>query len=385
MNTLDKKIGIIGGGQLGKMMILEAKRLGFEVVTLDPTENCPSHSISDLHIVESFDDERAYRKLAAQVDVITYEFEHIHADFLETLENEGHKVYPTAKSLKVIQDKFSQKTVLKKSGIQMPEFIEVNQIDDIIKAGKKFGYPLMLKATTGGYDGKGNAVIRHEDDIEKQYRALGSGRIALMAEEFLDFKKEVSVLACRSLEGEIAIYPIGENLHVNSILDETIVPADLEESSRKKAMDMAHRVMEIFEGVGMFCTEMFVDDQGEIYLNEVAPRPHNSGHYTIEGTITSQYEQHIRAIVGLPLGSAKLISPIIMKNILGSGDVGPRVVKGVDKAYENPKVKVHIYGKEISKPGRKMGHLCALGPDIQALRKEVSQAFEHISITGGKE
>ncbi len=383
MNSL-KKIGIIGGGQLGKMMILDAKRLGVEVVTLDPAEKCPSHSISDKHIQASFHDEEAFKALAAEVDVITYEFEHIQADILEILENEGHLVYPTAKSLKIIQDKYTQKSTLQEAGIRMPEFIKVTNIDDLKLAGKQLGYPFMLKATIGGYDGKGNAVVKTESDIEEQYQMLGAGSVPLMAEKFLNFTKEISVLACRGISGEVAVYPVAENIHVNNILDETIVPAKLDRASEISAMKMAHKVMEIFEGVGMFCTEMFVDEVGEIYLNEVAPRPHNSGHYTIEGTLTSQYEQHIRAIVGLPLGDVRLRTPIVMKNILGTGEEGSTTITGIEKAYENPNVKVHIYGKTVSKPGRKMGHLTVIGDDIETIREEAKDAYKLIKIIGGK-
>ena len=384
MNFSNKKIGIIGGGQLGKMMILDAKRLGFEVVTLDPTDKCPSHSISDEHIVASFQNKEAYKELASKVDVITYEFEHINAEFLEVLEKEGHKVYPTAKSLKVIQDKYTQKSVLKDAGVLTPEFIKVNSIEDLKLAGKKFGYPFMLKATTGGYDGKGNAVVKKISDIEKKYNALGGSEVSLMAEKFLNFKKEISVLACRGIDGKIVIYPVAENIHINSILEETMVPAEIKRKNEIKAMEMARNVMEIFEGVGMFCTEMFVDENGEIYLNEVAPRPHNSGHYTIEATLTSQYEQHIRAIVGLPLGDVELISPVVMKNILGTQKEGKSIVKGIEKTYNNPRVKVHIYGKEISRPGRKMGHLTVIGDDIEKAREEARLASSNIKIVGGE-
>jgi len=383
MNPLNKKIGIIGGGQLGKMMILDAKRLGFEIVTLDPSEKCPSHSISDKHIQASFHDEEAFNALAKEVDVITYEFEHIHAEFLEALEKKGHNVYPTASSLKIIQDKYTQKSLLKKSGIPMPEFVSVETVEDLKQAGEAFGYPFMLKATTGGYDGKGNAVVKNVTDIEKEFRGLGAGKVSLMAEKFLNFTKEISVLACRGLNGDIVVYPVAENIHRDSILDETIIPAALDETSEKKAMEMAHDVMEIFEGVGMFCTEMFVDEDGEIYLNEVAPRPHNSGHYTIEGTLTSQYEQHIRAITGLPLGDVSLRSPIVMRNILGSGEEGPTVINGLEKVYENSNAKVHLYGKECSKPGRKMGHLIVIGNDIEHIRKEAQEALNNIEIIGG--
>ncbi len=385
MNPLEKRIGIIGGGQLGKMMVLDAKRLGFEIVTLDPTEDCPSHSISDEHIRASFQDEAAYRALADAVDVITYEFEHIDADLLSALETTGHAVYPTADSLKIIQDKFTQKSHVKAAGILTPAFMKVETMQDMELAGETYGFPYMLKATTGGYDGKGNAVVGGPEEIEMQFAALGAGKVGLMAEKFIDYDREISVLACRGLQGDIVVYPVAENIHSNSILDETLVPARMSAKSRDKAMDMAHEIMEIFEGVGMFCTEMFLDPSGEVYLNEVAPRPHNSGHYTIEATATSQYEQHIRAITGLPLGDVDLIRPVAMKNILGEGPVGPSQVLGVDKAYENPHVKVHVYGKKVSKPGRKMGHITATGETLEEARASVEEAYRLIRIQGGKE
>ncbi|MCL2354949.1 MAG: ATP-grasp domain-containing protein, partial [Oscillospiraceae bacterium] len=220
---LDKKIGIIGGGQLGKMMILEAKRLGFYVITLDPTPDCPSHSISDEHIVASLKDEEAIFELAKKVDVITYEIEHINADALVKLEEMGHKIYPTAKSLKIIQDKYTQKQTLKQTGVAVPRLMEVQTVEDILNAGKEFGYPMMLKARTGGYDGKGNAKIDSEADATKAYESLGAGQIKLMVEEFVPFVKEISVIACRGIDGKNVIYPVAENSHKNSILDVTVV------------------------------------------------------------------------------------------------------------------------------------------------------------------
>ena len=281
MKNIEKKIGIIGGGQLGKMMIQEAKKMGFYITVLDPTLKCPAHTLVDEHIGANFDDETAIRLLASKSDVITYEFEHIGADILETLENEGVKVYPTAKSLKIIQNKYSQKSLLLKNNIPMPEFTSVKIPNDIKNAGEKYGYPFLLKSCTGGYDGKGNFVIHNENEINEGFKALGSGKIPLMAEKFFPFTMEISVLACRGINGEIEVYPVAENIHHDNILFETRVPANISEETSKKAMELAKSVMEIFEGVGMFCVEMFVDKDGNVALNEVAPRPHNSGHYTI--------------------------------------------------------------------------------------------------------
>lgn len=237
MNCLSKKIGIIGGGQLGKkMMILDAKRLGFYVVTLDPVECCPSHSISDEHIVAAYDDADALRQLADKVDVITYEFEHIHVGILKQLEQEGYVIYPTVTSLAIIQNKFRQKTTLLKGQISVPKFQSIKTQQDIEEAGKRFGYPMMLKACTGGYDGKGNWVVKNKkNSIDEAYRQLGNGQIELMIEEFVPFVKEISVLACRGIDGHITIYPVGENIHEDSILDETRVPADITENCAKKS------------------------------------------------------------------------------------------------------------------------------------------------------
>lgn len=381
MNNLSKRIGIIGGGQLGKMMILDAKRLGFYVITLDPTLECPSHSVSDEHIVAAFDDEEAIKMLAEKVDVITYEFEHIGATALEKIEKDGHKVYPTVTSLKSIQNKFTQKTLLKEQNIPVPEFKQINSETELFDIGKSFSYPMMLKSCTGGYDGKGNAIIKNEASIKEAFQTLGKGSIPLMVEKFVSFKMEISVLACRGIDGDIVVYPVGQNIHVDSILDETIVPAPISKACTEKAMSLAHDVMEVFHGVGMFCVEMFVTENEEVLINEVAPRPHNSGHYTIEGCLTSQFEQHIRAITGLPFGDVTLRNPTVMRNLLGEiGEDGKTKVNGISEALGLPYTKVHIYGKEDVKPKRKMGHITVSAPTIEEARKEAEKAKAYIKI-----
>jgi len=362
MDIINKKIGIVGGGQLGKMMILEAKRLGLYTAVLDPVPDCPAHSISDLHIVGDLTDPSGYEELSRHVDVITYEWENISTDALESLENEGHKIYPSVNALKIIQNKNSQKTALKNNGIPVPHFKLVAGTDEIRDAGESgdFGYPLMLKTTTGGYDGKGNALIKSHADIESAFGQLGSGKKELMVEQYIDFEKEISVIACRGIDGEKVIYPVAENIHVNSILDTTIVPADIDRTVYEKATDITDKVMTVFEGVGTFCIEMFVTKPGDIYVNEVAPRPHNSGHYTIEACHANQFENHIRAITGLPFGDTSLMMPVVMVNLLGESD-GSAKLLGLPEAYRDPKVHVHIYGKSESKKGRKMGHYTVVG------------------------
>lgn len=374
-----KRIGIIGGGQLGKMMILDGKRLDTQFDILDPTEHCPAHSIADHHIVADFDDVDAIVKLAENVDVVTYEFEHISVPALRKLEAAGRKVYPSADTLAKIQNKLTQKEWLRKHGIAVPDFVKTDGPDDIRKAAEQFGYPIMLKSCTGGYDGKGNALIENEAGVEAGYEALGAGRLPLMAERCIDFEKEVSILACRSANGDMAVFPVAENRHKNSILDETTVPARISEATAAEAHQTARACLQAFDCVGMLCIELFVTREGHILVNELAPRPHNSGHYTIEGCYTSQFENHVRAILGLPLGNTALIRPTAMKNIIGDRD-GAAELRGLDQAYRLPNVKVHIYGKEEVHVGRKMGHITATGETLEEALEAVRKAHDAIQI-----
>ena len=377
---LNQKIGIIGGGQLGKMMIQEAKKLGLYITILDPTKDCPASSICDEHIVASFDDKDAIYSLANKSDVITYEFEHIDYKCLLELEEKGYKVYPSAKSLKIIQNKFTQKTKLKENNINIPDFHLVNNIEDIKNIAKEFSYPLILKSCTGGYDGKGNYVIKSEKDIEKGFNALNPNlNTQLMVERFVDFEMEVSVLACGSLNGDIKVYPVGNNIHIDNILHKTIVPANISEKSKDKALITAYEIIEIFNAVGMFCIEFFIKKDGDVLVNEIAPRPHNSGHYTIEGCVTSQFENHIRAILGLPLGSTSLLNPTVMINLLGEeGYKGDVLIDGVTDALNIENVAIHIYGKKQTVPKRKMGHLTCSMPSLTKAEENATKAYKHI-------
>jgi 5-(carboxyamino)imidazole ribonucleotide synthase len=372
------KIGIIGGGQLGKMMILDAKRLDYYFVILDPSRNCPAHSIADEHIVAGFDDIEGILNLASKVDVVTYEFEHINIEALRILEKNGHKVYPSSKTLYHIQNKFDQKKWLEKHNIPVPDFIKIDTVIDIRKAGDHFGYPLILKTCTGGYDGKGNAVIKDEEDVIRAYEVLGGGSLPLMVERFIPFEKEVSILVCQNTNGEVKVFPVAENVHKNSILDETTVPAVISSNTNEEAMDIAKKAITAFNCYGMLCIELFITKDGHVLVNELAPRPHNSGHYTIEGCYTSQYENHIRAILGQPLGDCSLIRPVAMKNIIGTMDKDANV-QGLEYAYQNPYVKIHLYGKEKVSIGRKMGHITATAPTLEEALEAVRYAHEKIN------
>ncbi len=272
--------------------------------------------------------------------------------------------------------------MLKENEIAVPEFIKVSGVANIKKAADKFSYPLMLKSCTGGYDGKGNAVIADESEIEEAFNKLGAGKNPLMVEEYIPFKKEISIIAGRGLNGDMVVYPIGENDHRNNILYETRVPADISNELKIKAEDFGREVLKIFSGVGIFCVEMFVTEDNELLVNEIAPRPHNSGHYTIEGCVTSQFEQHVRAITDLPLGDTTLLRPAVMRNILGSGKKGRARVDGLDSALKIKGAKVHIYDKKIARPERKMGHITVTADSPDTAAKRAFKASELIDIQG---
>ncbi|MCK8826876.1 5-(carboxyamino)imidazole ribonucleotide synthase [Natroniella acetigena] len=378
----NKRVGIIGGGQLGKMMILEAKKMDFEVIILDPSSDCPASSIADQQIVAQFDDQQAIKQLADKSDVVTYEFEHINVEILKQLEEQGYQIYPTPTSLEVIQDKYQQKKKLMAADIPAPEFKKVSTVEEIKEVASQLDYPIMLKSCIGGYDGKGNALISEEAEVESAYQELGAGQRSLMAERFVSFTKEISVIICRDIAGKRVVYPIAENEHQNSILIETKVPAQITEQVKERAVELARQVIDVFTGVGIFCIEMFTTENGEVLINEIAPRPHNSGHYSIEGCITSQFEQHIRAVTGLPLGPTTLLRPIVMRNLLGGKQEGQTAVDGIEEALRIPETKVHIYGKRESYYERKMGHLTVMADDIEQAAERASKAEGLIQVRG---
>ncbi|MBH1941801.1 5-(carboxyamino)imidazole ribonucleotide synthase [Mobilitalea sibirica] len=374
-NLLSKKVGIIGGGQLGKMMINEAAKMGIYTMILDPSIECPAGYLANDKIVAGFDDTKSLIKLAQKVDVLTCEFEHISTKALKTLEEKGHKVYPGSQVLSIIQNKFHQKKELQNHNIPIGDFMKVEGVDSIKIAGQQYGYPIMLKSSLGGYDGKGNYLIRNLEDIEAAYEKLQGDKNPLYVEKFIPFEKEISVLCCRSIDGEIVVYPVAENVHKDSILFETCVPAAITEKNEKDALDIAKRVCAVFKSVGIICVEMFLTKTGEILVNEVAPRPHNSGHYTIEGCVTSQFENHIRAVIGLPLGSTALIRPTVMRNILGEeGYQGQPYVQGVKETLKIEGLKLHIYGKTETKYQRKMGHLTVTAPSLEEAKIKAKEA-----------
>lgn len=373
------KIGIIGGGQLGKMITVEAKRMGYYVVILDPTPCSPAGQVADEQIIASFMDRNAIEKLAGDCDVITYEFEHIDADMLIDLEMEGYGIYPSGKSLKRIQDKYIQKTMLKDAGIPVPDFFTVNDKQDALKRIDAIGLPFILKTRSGGYDGKGNCVVKTKDEIEQALEKFKG--YALIAERFIDFERELSIIVARSLKNECAFYPIVENIHEDSILRLTRAPSNIDDAVGKRVRDIAAKVMEVLDDYGVFCIEMFLAKNGEIYINEIAPRPHNSGHYTIEACVTSQFEQLVRVITGMPLGSTEQRYPCVMVNILGSGAVeGQYSFEGIEDVLGEKDVHLHLYGKQSTGRMKKIGHITVLNKYLEVAEKKALKALKKIII-----
>ena len=346
-----KRLGIIGGGQLGMMITEAAKNLSeyiSEITVLDPTENCPAAQAGAKQIVGDFKDELAILKLAEQSDIITYEIESGNTDVLSKLKA---KIEPSPSTLGIIQDKFSQKTFLSENELPVSQFYEITSLVDLHEKIKELGLPVLLKLRRDAYDGRGNFKITSSDEIEKAYQHFD--RKSLMVEKFVNFKMEVSVIAARNTKGDIATYPLVENIHENNILKMTIAPARVSDDVIKDAGEIARKTMEVLKGAGVFGIEMFIDQDNEILINEIAPRVHNSGHHTLQSCKTSQFEQHLRAILGLELGSTDLIHKTVMCNILG-----PDGFEGKYKPVELEKDGVYLkmYRKSVSKPQRKLGH-----------------------------
>jgi 5-(carboxyamino)imidazole ribonucleotide synthase len=348
-------LGIIGGGQLGMMLTEAAKNLSdeiSEIIVLDPTEGCPASQVGAKQIVGDFKDESAIAELVSKSDILTYEIESGNSDVLKAMESRV-KINPSPETLRKIQDKLLQKTFLSENGLPVPEFVEVNSLDGLKQGIKKFGYPALLKTRRDAYDGRGNFKINSEEDLKKGYENFGNQ--AMMLEKFVDFKMEVSVIAARNTKGEIATYPLVENIHEENILRTTIAPARVSEKIIERAEQVAKKTMDVLKGAGVFGIEMFVTQDDEIVINEIAPRVHNSGHHTLQSSKTSQFEQHLRAILGLSLGSTELVHRAVMYNILG-----PKDFKGAYKPVTIPQqdgVFLKMYGKAESKPKRKLGHV----------------------------
>jgi 5-(carboxyamino)imidazole ribonucleotide synthase len=367
------RIGVIGGGQLGLMLARAAQRLGCSCVILDPLSDSPAAQAAGQQIVGGYSDAAKVRELAESCDIITFELEDLDVEPLLELEKEGVAIQPAPHVLATVQDKLTQKTFLRDAGIPTSDFIETPRPDAQVFAD--FGYPLVQKARRGGYDGRGVSVMKTAADYEKNLP------VASLIEKFVEAEKEISVLVARNPDGECKAYPVVEMLFVEgqNVLDVLLAPARIDDSIALEAQQLGIKTVEALEGVGTFGVEMFLTKEGELLVNEVAPRTHNSGHQSIEANVTDQFEQHVRAILNMPLGETDQLSPAAMVNLLGEpGFEGRPVIRGMNETLAITGVSVHLYGKAVTKPYRKMGHVTVLDKDIQtALDKaeEVKQAF----------
>ncbi len=360
------------------MTAFAAIRLGCKVIVLEKNLHSPAAAVADF-IVGDWSEPGPLLELASHVDVVTLENEFVDAGLLRVLEDAGHLVFPSSQSLARVQDKFGQKSLLASAGLPTPHALEITDRGSLDAAVRELGLPLVLKARRNAYDGKGNATIRHSDDVEEAWQKLGgpSGN-PLYAEEFCDFTTEIAVIVTRSRDGSCVIYPVVETIQQDHVCHLVRAPAPLTDEVTGAAEDIARRAVCAVEAVGSFGVEMFLTRDGRVLVNELAPRVHNSGHYTIEACACSQFENHVRAVLGLPLGSTRMIAPAAaMVNLLGTGP-GDGHPTGLDAALAVEGAAVHLYGKPTSGKGRKMGHVTAVADTLESAEQAALSASNKI-------
>lgn len=374
---MNKKIciGILGGGQLARMSAYQAFKLGFDIAILEKEKNSPAGQLTKNEFVGWVDSEDILKAFSDRSDIITLENEFVDFHFLEKIEKWGKKVIPSSKTISLIQDKLIQKKTLLKNGISVPKFTSINDKSSYKNVLEVLGKKFILKSRKMGYDGYGNAEIKNEKDFNEALVRLSSRHQQLMAEEFIQFEKELAIMVVRTKK-ETKVYPVVETIQKNHICHIVIAPAQIQNKLIKAAKEIAVASVEAVKGYGIFGIEMFLSGN-KILVNEMAPRPHNSGHYTIEACTTSQFENHIRAVLNLPLGSAEMIKPYaVMINLLGKKN-GAGIADNYSEALSNPDIHLHIYGKEKSRLGRKMGHITLLGDDLNKILK-TARKFEKL-------
>jgi 5-(carboxyamino)imidazole ribonucleotide synthase len=350
-------IGMIGGGQLGRMFVMAARRMGYEVVVLDPDPHSPGGGMATEHIYADYDDEDALDRMALSCEVITTEFENIPVSTLEYLARK-RPVHPSAKALAIAQNRILEKSFIQSLGLDTAPFITIECVDDL-KRSLDLTYPAVLKTATLGYDGKGQVVCNNEEELAKAYQQM---LVPCVLEQFMQLDKEISVVLARNLAGESFCYPAAENSHTNGILDVSVAPARVSAELQQKAQQAAKKIAQNLDYIGVLAVEFFISADGKLLVNEIAPRPHNSGHYTMDACYSSQFEQQVRMVCGLPSANCDLHTPVVMLNLLG--DVWPhegqpdwRSVAAIDRAC------LHLYGKKHARAGRKMGHINILADD----------------------
>ncbi len=356
-------LGVLGGGQLGRMFTLAAKVMGYQVVVLDPDPNSPAGHLADIHLKADYRDAVALLRMGGLCQAVTTEFENVPAESLEMLARHC-RVAPSAAALGVAQDRLQEKTHARDSGCTTAPYANIETAADLPAAWAAIGAPALLKTRRMGYDGKGQMRVDSEADLVAAFQELGG--VPCLLEGFLPLEREVSVVLARNAMDEIAFFPVAENQHRNGILDISTVPARIPEELAEQARDMAAHLARELDYVGVMAVEFFVLKDGRIVFNEMAPRPHNSGHYTLDATACDQFQQQVRALCDLPLGDPRLLSPVVMVNLLGDVWHGENQQPAWDELLKHPGVQLHLYGKAEARPGRKMGHYNCLAPDVEA-------------------
>ena len=367
-------LGMLGGGQLGRFFVIAAHEMGYRVTVLDPDKNSPAGKIADVHLCADYDDAAALKTMAETCQAITTEFENVPASTLDTLA-QTRTVRPSAKAVSIAQHRVLEKQFIRDAGIPVAPFVVVNVASDLPVDGEAI-YPAILKVARFGYDGKGQARVANQAQAQAAFEAFKGEQCVL--EKMLSLDYEVSVVLARDAQGNVAPYPLAENSHLNGILDVSIVPARAPKVIQDQARQLAIKIAEKLEYVGVLAVEFFVSN-GELLANEMAPRPHNSGHYTIDANVTNQFEQQLRALVGLPLGDSRLHSQAVMVNILG--DIWKNGTEPAwDKIFSRSELKLHLYGKHEPRPGRKMGHYTVIGADQETVIVNAIKAREELGI-----
>ncbi len=368
-------LGVLGSGQLGRMFAIAARRMGYRVHTFSPGDDTPTGQVADVEVTASYEDLDALRAFARLVDVVTFEFENVPIEAIDALE-EHAPVRPSGVALHTAQQRGREKTFLADRGIPTVPFMPAATLDEMFSAVEQVGTPAVVKTTAFGYDGKGQHKVTKPGDVEHVWTAIGHQEAVV--EKYISLQTEISVIAARGLDGEIKEYAPFENRHLHHILDLTTAPAAVPEAVAKRAVEITRTILEELQYVGVLCVEFFVSTDGELLVNEMAPRPHNSGHLTFDAAVTSQFEQQLRAICGLPLGSTDLVRPAAMANLLG--DLWVDGDPNWAAAMRMPEVKLHLYGKDGPRPGRKMGHLTALARTAQEAQDRVIAARDALLI-----
>ncbi|MHB1328997.1 MAG: 5-(carboxyamino)imidazole ribonucleotide synthase [Gemmatimonadales bacterium] len=363
-------IGLLGGGQLGRMFTQRARAMGYEVVVLEPDPDSPAGSVATRHLAAPYDDLQALELLVRSAAAVTTEFENVPAATLDWLA-EQVECRPSGTAVAICQDRLIEKSFLRANGIATAPFESIEVESDLPAAWERLGAPALLKTSRLGYDGKGQALVDSLEDATRAFERFG--KVPCVLERRLALELEVSVVLARAADGTIASFPVGENVHRNGILHTTVVPAAIDGPLTTQALELASRVATELEYAGVLGVEMFVANGGQLFVNELAPRPHNSGHYTMDACATDQFEQQVRALTGLPLGDPRLLTPVAMVNLLGDlwGDGPPPW----HRALALPGVKLHLYGKKTPRPGRKMGHLNCIAETPAAALALAEEAF----------